>query len=70
MKVILNTSDPTVISFATALLRAEGIEPFVLDVNMSVLEGSIGIFPKRLAVADKQCFLAKKTLEANGIEIL
>ena len=46
MKELLRTTDPTVIAFATALLDGEGIETFAMDVNMSVLEGSIGVLPR------------------------
>ncbi len=52
MKDILRSNDPTEIALAKAALDAEGIDWFEWDVNMSVLEGSIGIFPRRLAVAD------------------
>ncbi len=69
MKEILRTTDPTIIAFATALLRAEDIEPFVLDVNMSVLEGGIGLFPRRLMVADGHNFRARAILSDNEIEL-
>lgn len=70
MKEILRTTDPTVIAFATALLRAEGIDCFVLDVHMSVMEGGIGIFPRRLMVADAEAFQARAVLRANDVETL
>ena len=69
MKEILRTSDPTVIAFATALLDGEGIEAVVLDVNMSVLEGGIGLFPRRMAVRREDHFRAAAVLRDNGIEI-
>ena len=69
MKEILRTTDPTIIAFATALLRGEDIEAFVLDVNMSVLEGGIGLFPRRLMVADAHKFLARAILKDNDIEL-
>ncbi|MFT5159642.1 MAG: hypothetical protein ACI9ZD_001246, partial [Paracoccaceae bacterium] len=47
MKELISTNDPTVIAFAKALLSGEGIDWFELDVHMSVLEGSIGIMPRR-----------------------
>ena len=53
MRELLRTNDPTVIAFSTALLRGEDIDCFVLDVHMSVLEGSIGLLPRRLMVADR-----------------
>lgn len=50
MEELLRTNDITVIAYARALLQDEGIDCFELDVNMSVLEGSIGILPRRLMV--------------------
>ena len=68
MKEILRTNDPTAIAFATALLRGEGIECFEMDVHMSVLEGSIGILPRRLMVADADVFRARAILTDNDLE--
>jgi hypothetical protein len=70
MKEILRTTDPTVIAFSTALLRAEDIDCFVLDVHMSIMEGGIGIFPRRLVVADADAFQARAILRANDIDAL
>jgi hypothetical protein len=68
MKELLRTNDPTVIAFATALLEGEGIAAFQMDVHMSVLEGSLGILPRRLMVGDRDLFLARAILADNGIE--
>lgn len=68
MKELLRTNDPTLIAFVTALLDDEGITSFQMDVHMSVLEGSIGILPRRLMVVDCDLFLAKAILKKNGIE--
>lgn len=68
MKEILRTNDPTVIAFATALLRGEDIECFVMDVHMSVLEGSIGILPRRVMVRREDAFRASAILRDNEIE--
>ncbi|MFO1106307.1 MAG: DUF2007 domain-containing protein [Amaricoccus sp.] len=70
MREILRTTDPTIIAFTTALLRAEGIDCFVLDVHMSVLEGGIGLFPRRLMVSDRDAFRVRAILRDNGIEDL
>lgn len=67
MKELLRTTDPTVIAWATALLSGEDIETYALDVHMSVLEGSIGIFPRRLMVRDEDLFIARAVLADNGI---
>lgn len=70
MKEILRTTDPTLIAFSTALLRGEDIDCFVLDVHMSVMEGGIGAFPRRLMVADRDAFRARRILEDNAIDVL
>lgn len=69
MEELLKTNDPTVISFATALLRAEDIEVFVFDVHMSILDGSLGILPRRMMVAREDAFMARSILKDNGIEL-
>ncbi|WP_368185008.1 DUF2007 domain-containing protein [Aestuariibius sp. HNIBRBA575] len=69
MKELLRTNDPTVIAFATTLLSGEGIDWFELDVNMSILEGSIGIMPRRIMVADRDHFLAMSVMRDNEIDI-
>ena len=66
---ILRTNDPTIIAFASALLRGEGINCFVFDVHMSVLDGSIGILPRRMMVRRADAFLARSVLSDNGLEV-
>jgi Putative prokaryotic signal transducing protein len=67
MKELLRTTDPTVIAFATHLLNGEGIATFPLDVHMSILDGSLGILPQRLMVADRDHFRATAILRDNDI---
>ena len=40
-----------------------------MDANMSVLEGSIGILPRRLMVANRDFFMAQAVLRDNDIEL-
>jgi hypothetical protein len=54
------------VSALQALLDAANIPHFVLDQNMSVLEGSIGILPKRLLVAEHHVDAARRLLEEAG----
>jgi len=68
MRELLRTTDPTVIAYASALLQGEDIECFPLDVHMSVLEGSIGILPRRLMVRDRDLFRARAVLADNDID--
>ncbi|NCO87418.1 MAG: DUF2007 domain-containing protein [Rhodobacterales bacterium] len=69
MKELLRTNDPTVIAFASALLSGEGIDCFQFDVNMSVLEGSIGILPRRLMVHDDDLARAERAMRDNDIDL-
>jgi len=69
MKELLRSTDPTTIAFATALLQGEGIDCFEMDVNMSVLEGSIGILPRRLMVRSQDLQQAERVMLDNEIEL-
>lgn len=69
MKELLRTNDPTIIAFATALLDGEDIDVFVLDENISVLEGSIGILPRRMMVADGDLEDARDVMRDNGLHV-
>ncbi|QDL90631.1 DUF2007 domain-containing protein [Paroceanicella profunda] len=68
MQELLRTNDPTLIALVTALLEGEDIDCFVLDVHMSVLEGSIGVLPRRIMVARSGLHMARRMLEDHGIE--
>ncbi|MEM6546423.1 MAG: DUF2007 domain-containing protein [Pseudomonadota bacterium] len=68
MEELLRTTDPTMIPFATALLRGEDIECFVFDDNISLIEGGIGAFPRRVMVARADLYRARIVLRDNGIE--
>lgn len=69
MKLLLRTTDPTVIPFAKALLSDVDINCFEMDVHMSALEGSIGILPRRLMVADAHLDLARQIMIENDIDV-
>ena len=57
------------IAFATALLSGEDLEVFVLDVHMSVLEGSIGILPRRMMGRAEDHAAAERVLLDNDIPL-
>ncbi|MBT5264161.1 MAG: DUF2007 domain-containing protein [Rhodospirillaceae bacterium] len=69
MKELLRTTDLVRLSFLQALLRDAGIEPIVLDGNMSVLEGSANAIPRRLAVSSDDYDRACRVLEESGEHI-
>ena len=67
MKELLRTNDITVIAYARAVLDDAGIESFELDVNTSVLEGSLGILPRRLMVIDLNWVEASSLMQDHKI---
>ena len=67
MVELLRTNDAVLISFVEALLRDAGVSYFVADNNMSVVEGSLGILPRRVMVADDQIDEARALLADAGI---
>ena len=67
MDVVETSNDPVRLSFVTALLRDAGIEAVLLDAQMSVLEGSIGAIPRRLAVAAQDASMARRILREAGL---
>jgi len=69
MQELLRSTDTTVIAFAKALLQGEDIDCFEMDVNMSVLEGGIGIFPRRLMVRPDDHAAAVVVLTDNDIPL-
>lgn len=69
MKELLRSTDPTIIAYAKALLEGEDIDCFEMDVHMSVLEGSIGILPRRLMVADRDHISAEAVMRDNDIDL-
>ena len=69
MKELLRSTDPTILAFASALLEGEDIDCFQMDVNMSILEGGIGIFPRRLMVHVDDYDDALKVMLDNEIDL-
>lgn len=67
MEVILRTTDITQIPYVKMLLSSEGINAFVFDENISLLEGSINIFPIRVMVSVSDALKARNILVENGI---
>lgn len=66
MEELLRTNDMVLISFAEALLRDAGIEPLVVDQHMSVLDGSLGILPRRILVPADAIEAARQLLRDAG----
>jgi hypothetical protein len=67
VKEILRTNDVVLVSAVEALLTGAGIPHVILDRNMSVLEGSLGILPSRIVVDDDFSRPARRLLEEAGL---
>ena len=67
MRELVRTNDPVLISSIVALLNGAEIHHVVLDQNMSVLEGSLGVLPRRILVPDGEVADARQLLEEAGL---
>ncbi len=68
MIAILKTVNPATLNFAQAVLKEALIEHFIMDVNASVIDGSIGAIPRRLMVIDEDARDARQALTDAGLE--
>jgi len=66
VRELVRTNDAVLVSAIGALLDGARIPHLVLDQNMSVLGGSLGILPRRVLVADTHVRLARRLLEEAG----
>ena len=65
MKELLRTNNFVYLSYAQAVLQDAGIQSLVFDSHMSVMEGSLGVLPRRLMVADGDFTRARKLLDES-----
>jgi Putative prokaryotic signal transducing protein len=66
VREIVRTNDMVVVSAIGALLDGAGIPHMVFDQNMSVLEGSLGILPRRILVPEERMTAARRLLREAG----
>jgi hypothetical protein len=67
MVEILRSNDLVLLSYAGALLAEAAIAARVLDGHMSIVEGSLGILPRRLVVDDADAPRARRLLADAGL---
>ena len=66
MKELVRTNNPVLLSWLQSLLRQEGIESFIFDSHMSVLEGSANAIARRLMVIDDDYDMAREAMTEAG----
>ena len=62
MQELLKTNDVVLISFVEAILAGAGIDHIVADQNMSIIEGSLGVIPRRVLVDIDDLMQARRLL--------
>jgi hypothetical protein len=67
MREILRTNDAVLLSFAEDVLRQANIASMLADQHISVVEGSIGAFPRRLLVGNDDWTAARQALTEAGL---
>jgi hypothetical protein len=67
VKELVRTNDVVLISAIEALLNGADINHLVLDQNMSVLDGSLGVLPRRILVEDDRLDEARRLLRDAGL---
>jgi hypothetical protein len=67
MREIVRTNDVVLITAIDALLKGAGIRHMVLDQNMSVLDGSLGMLPRRIVVDAEDEERARRLLTDAGL---
>jgi hypothetical protein len=63
---LVRANDVVLISALEALLKSAGFNPFVFDQHTSVMEGSIGMLPRRLVVPEDEGEAARRLLTEAG----
>ncbi|WP_086998018.1 DUF2007 domain-containing protein [Rhizobium sullae] len=67
MHELIRANDPVLLSYAQSLLEDAGIHCFVADQGMSILEGSLGMLPRRLLVGEERADQARRILTDAGL---
>jgi hypothetical protein len=67
MHELVRTNDVVLVSAVGALLDGAKIPHVVLDQNMSVLEGSLGILQRRVLVPEDRIPAARRLLQDAGL---
>jgi hypothetical protein len=67
VRELVRTNDIVLVSAVGALLDGANIHHLVLDQNMSSIEGSLGVLPRRILVHDDDNREARQILSDAGL---
>jgi hypothetical protein len=67
LRELVRTNDMVLVSAIGALLDGAHIHHLVLDQNMSIIEGSLGILPRRILVHEDDDREARRILTEAGL---
>lgn len=67
MRELIRTNDAVLLSFAESLMKDAGIHCMTADQGMSILEGSLGLLPRRFLVEDDRSEQARRILIDAGL---
>lgn len=65
---VMRTTNPVDINYIEMLLSEAGIFVAVFDTNMSIVEGSIGLLPKRVMISDEDRDEVWRLLKGSELE--
>ena len=64
---LIRTNDAVLLSFAESLMKEAEIHYFIADQGMSILEGSLGMLPRRFLVEEGRAGQARRILSDAGL---
>lgn len=67
MRELIRTNDAVLLSFAESLMKDAGIHYLIADQAMSILEGSLGLLPRRFLVEEDRADQARRILVDAGL---
>jgi hypothetical protein len=67
LRELVRTNDVVLVSAVGALLDGAHIHHLVLDQNMSIIEGSLGVLPRRILVHEDDNREARQILADAGL---
>ena len=68
MQEIIRTNDLVILSLAESLMKEAGIHCMIADQSMSVMEGSLGLLPRRFLVEADREDVARQIFKDAGLE--